>query len=118
MFMAQAGATTLSIMTFSITKNEMRHSAYWHSSQIVIMLSVAYAECRYGKCPSVQCRGAWLGCDCTLLKHFCTVKRSISNRFLINPTMYSCFLDALELQAAYKRDPQKILNVSRLELFS
>ncbi len=32
--------TTLRIMIFSITINKMRHSALWHSVQIVVMLSV------------------------------------------------------------------------------
>jgi hypothetical protein len=36
---------TLSIMTFSITLNEMRQSVQWHLSKIVVILSVVYAEC-------------------------------------------------------------------------
>ncbi len=40
------GATTFSIMTFSITINKSRHSEEWQSMRSVFMMGVSHAECR------------------------------------------------------------------------
>jgi len=67
------GASTLSIITFSIMikydthRNDTRHNCTEHCYAESFMLSVIYAECRmlalyaechYGECLSAECRGA------------------------------------------------------------